>query len=428
VAAIELRNFAKRSFVSFRQTGACDGATLVRLPMVKPARENENTMRRADLIALAQSTGFPRVSIYLPTHLSYPENEQDPIRLSTLLKEADQKLAAAGVRRPEIDELLEEARGRVPAKMFWRYQDHGLAILIEKGKTQFVKLPQSVPELVVVSPRYHLRPMIRMFRNGEKFGVLALTRDKVRFYEGNSRELRETPVEGMPSGIAEILERTDFDDNLGFHARDRGDPASGAGVGKFHALGVSPEDYETVELQRLLQEVGKAVDRHLANSESPLILAGNPRIIGHARKCVDYRHVTKEAIQVDPFALPNGELHAQAWRIAEPIIRADRENARRRLRAQLEGAPIPGTKDVQTLLREAIAGRLEYVFLASDANVWGHFDEEYQVLRIYPEPGPDNEDILNRLALETLVRGGDVFTLPEDLRAKVGPAAGVFRY
>lgn len=385
-------------------------------------------MRRADLIALAQSTGFPRVSIYLPTHQSYPENEQDPIRLSTLLKEADQRLAAAGVRRPEIDDLLAEARGRVPAAMFWRYQDHGLAILIEKGKTQFVKLPQYVPELVVVSPRYHLRPMIRMFRNGEKFGVLALTRDKVRFFEGNSRELREAAVEGMPSGIAEITERTEFDDNLGFHARDRGDSVSGAGVGKFHALGVSPEDYETVELQRLLQEVAKAVDRYRANSESPLILAGNPRIIGHARKFLDDRHVTKEAIQTDPFALANGELHAQAWRIAEPIIRADRENARRRLRAQLEGAPIPGTKDVQSLLREAIAGRVEYVFLASDANVWGYFDEEYQVLRIDPEPGPDNEDVLNRLAVETLIRGGDVFTLPEDLRAKVGPAAGVFRY
>src|SRR5690606_16235400 len=138
--------------------------------------ERENTMRRADLIALAQSTGFPRVSIYLPTHLSYPENEQDPIRLSTLLKEADQKLAAAGVRRPEIDELLEEARGRVPAKMFWRYQDHGLAILIVKGKTHWVKLPRSVPELVVLSPRYHLRPMIPMFRNGENLNLLAVSR------------------------------------------------------------------------------------------------------------------------------------------------------------------------------------------------------------------------------------------------------------
>jgi len=385
-------------------------------------------MRRADLIALAQSTGFPKVSIYLPTHLSYPDIEQDPIRLSTLLKEADQKLAAAGIRRPEIDELLAEARGRVPAAMFWRYQDHGLAVLIEKGKTQFIKLPQSVPELVVVSPRYHLRPMIRMFRNGEKFALLALTRDKIRFFEGRERELRETAVEDMPSGIAEITEHTEFEDNLGFHARDRGDPASGQAVGKFHALGVSPEDYESVELQRLLLEVAKAVDRHLANSESPLILAGNPRMIGHARKHLSYRHITHETIQTDPFALGNGELHAQAWRIAEPIIRADRENARQRLRAQLEGAPIPGTKDVQTLLREAIAGRVEFVFLAADANVWGHFDEEYQVLRIDPEPGPDNEDALNRLAVETLIRGGDVFTLPEDLRDKVGPAAGVFRY
>src|SRR5690606_8369953 len=101
-------------------------------------------MKRADLIALAQSIGFPRVSIYLPTHLSYPSIEQDPIRLSTLLKEADQQLVEAGLRRPEIDELLAEARGRVPAAMFWRYQDHGLAVLIEKGKTHFVKLPQSV--------------------------------------------------------------------------------------------------------------------------------------------------------------------------------------------------------------------------------------------------------------------------------------------
>src|SRR5690606_35957840 len=87
-------------------------------------------MRRADLIALAQSTGFPRLSIYLPTHLTYPEIEQDPIRLSTLLKEADQQLEAAGLRRPDIDDLLAEARGRVPASMFWRFQDHGLAVLI----------------------------------------------------------------------------------------------------------------------------------------------------------------------------------------------------------------------------------------------------------------------------------------------------------
>src|SRR5688572_32726566 len=44
-------------------------------------------------------------------------------------------------------------------------------LLIEKGKTHWVKLPRSVPELVVLSPRYHLRPMIPMFRNGENFNL-----------------------------------------------------------------------------------------------------------------------------------------------------------------------------------------------------------------------------------------------------------------
>lgn len=385
-------------------------------------------MRRADLIALAQSTGFPRISIYIPTHLTYPDIEQDPIRLSTALKEADQQLAAAGIRRPDIDNLLGEARGRIPASMFWRYQDKGLAVLIEEGKTNWVKLPQPVPELVVVSPRYHLRPMIRMFRNGEKFNVLAMTRDKVSFFEGRERELREVTVDGMPSGIAEVVQRTDYDDDLGFHARDRGGPASGGAHGKFHTLGVSPEDYDDVVLGAFLRDIGKAVDRRLAGSESPLVLAAKPRDIGHLRKHIGYRHVAEEAIQSDPVALGEEALQSEAWRIAEPIVRANREDARRRLRAQLEGAAIAGAKDLQTLLREAIAGRVDCVFLAPDANVWGYFDEEFQVLRIDPHSGPENEDVLNRLAVETLIRGGDVFTLPDDLRNRAGPAAGLYRY
>ena len=385
-------------------------------------------MRREDLISLAQSTGFPRVSIYLPTHLTYPEIEQDPIRLSTLLKEADQQLAAGGLRRPEIDELLAEARGRVSASMFWRYQDRGLAVLIEKGTTHWVKLPRSVPELVVVSARYHLRPMIPMFRNGDTFHVLAVTRDEVQFFEGRERDLREVQVEGMPTGIAEIMQHTDFDDDLGFHSRDHGDPRSGAEYGKVHSLGVSPEDYEDVELNHLLLGVAKAVDRHLNRGEWPLIIAAEPRTLGHLRKHLDYRYVAPEAIQSDPVALGKETLHAEAWRIAEPIVRADRENARRRLRAWIEGAAIPGSQDPQTLLRDAIAGRVDCVFLAPDAKVWGHFDEEFQVLRIDSESRPDNEDVLNRLAIETLTRGGDVFTLPEDLRDNVGVAAGLYRY
>ena len=48
-------------------------------------------MHKDDLAALARSNGFPRISIYIPTHKAYPGTEQDPIRLSNALKEAEGK-------------------------------------------------------------------------------------------------------------------------------------------------------------------------------------------------------------------------------------------------------------------------------------------------------------------------------------------------
>ena len=385
-------------------------------------------MRRADLVELAQSTGFPRISLYIPTHHTYPSIEQDPIRLATALKEVERQLAATGMRRPEIEDLLAEAKGRIPAKMFWRYQDKGLAVLIEPGQTHWIKLPQTVPELAVVATRYHLRPMIPMFRNGEQFHVLAITRDSVRFFDGRAREMIEVDVEGMPRGISEIMERTNFQDDLGFHARDRSDPMSGGTIAKYHALGVSPVDYDDVELENFLRETAKAVEHHLARSEAPLVLAAKSRVLGKLRKHVSYRHLADGDIQTDPVALGDEELHAKAWLIAEPIVRADREAARKRLRAQMTGGAPSAAHEIQTLMRAAIEGRMDSVFLAPDANVWGHFDDAYQVLRLDGQPGPDNEDVLNRLAMETLNRGGDVFTLPEDIQKKAGPAAGLFRY
>ncbi len=385
-------------------------------------------MRRSDLIALSQSIGFPRISLYFPTHLSYPSIEQDPIRLSTALKDAEQQLVTAGLRRPDIEALLAEAKDRLPATMFWRYQERGLAVLIEPGTTHWIKLPQPVPEISIVATRYHLRPMIPMFRNGDQFHVLAVTRDSVRFFDGYARDMQEAIVESMPASISEITARTEFQDDLGFHARDRGGPANGGDYAKYHALGISPEDYDSIELDNFVREIAKAVDRHLARSESPLVLAAKQRVLGRLRKHLAYRHVIDVGIQTDPVALGDAALHAEAWSIAEPIVRADRENARRRLRAKINGAGVGGTKELQTLLRATLEGRVDCVFLARDTPVWGHFDETHQVLKLDPKSGPDNEDVLNRLAMETLMRGGDVFTLPDDLREKTGPAAGLFRY
>ena len=57
--------------------------------------------------------------------------------------------------------------------------------------------------------------------------------------------------------------------------------------------------------------------------------------------------------------------------------------------------------------------------------VWGHYDPSHRVIRIDHEPGPENEDLLNLVALKTLAQGGDVRKLPDDMS---GPVAALYRY
>jgi protein required for attachment to host cells len=383
-------------------------------------------MHKNDLAELAHSTGFPRISIYIPTHKVYPETEQDPIRLSNALREAEKQLIEAGVR--SIDDLLSSARQRINEQMFWRYQDQGLAVFIEEGKTRWLKLPAEVAELTIVADRFHVLPLVNIFADRGQFHVLAVTRHRLRFFDGGERELKEVDVENLPSSLDEVKERTNFQANVGFHTRDRGNKIGSEAAPKYHALGESPEDYEDVELEHFVREVAKAVDNYLAERAAPLVLAARPRVLGRLRQQLRYRHVAHADIQRDPASMTTDQLQAEAWSIAGPLLRQDRDEVRDRLRARLDGAQIPGSENLQELMLATDEGRVATLLLSRDATIWGSYDQDSRKVTVAETPGPDNEDLLNLLTVKTLMQGGNVISLPEDLRTVVGPVAGLFRY
>ncbi|KUO57351.1 MAG: hypothetical protein APF80_00210 [Alphaproteobacteria bacterium BRH_c36] len=375
---------------------------------------------------LADSVGFPRISIYLPTHPTFPDCEQDPIRLSKALNEVAQQLSEVGWRDNAIASLTHEAAARGKDHPFWRYQDEGLAVFIEEGATQWVKLPASVMELSVVAPRYHIRPLIRPLRDHGVFHVLKVSLDEARFFNGTADGLREIQLDDMPTSAAEVRERTKLSANVGYHARDRGSQVGGADAPKYAALGESPEDYEDVILDQYTQRIAKAVDAHLSSSTSPLVLVALPRMMGRLKSHIDYVGATEDAIAQDPQSLDDTDLHDRALEIASPVLTADRE----RLRAQLQAAANGGTakpysENLEDILRAAEDGRVEAVFLSLDHVVWGIYDTNYRIIRIDHDSGPENEDLLNLAALRTLAGGGEVRTLPDDFR---GPVAALYRY
>ena len=379
-------------------------------------------MRRDDLAELAGSTGFPRVSIYFPTHKTFPEAEQDPIRLSNALKEAEKQLADADVRH--AGDLVAAARQRAAEYTFWRYQDRGLAVLIEDGATRWMKLPKEVPELTVVGRRYHVRPLIDVFADAGHFHVLAATRESVRFFDGTERVLDEVEVDDLPSDLDEIRGKTDFEDQAGYHARSRGSSASP----KYHALGESPEDYEAVELEQFAKSIAKAVDRHLSEGAKPLILIAQPRLLGRLRQELRYGNIPEKDVQRNPASMDDSELHAEAWAIASPLLREPRDELRKRCKAWIEGADIAASSDLDDLIRSADEGRVETLLLSRETNVWGRYDERNRKISISHENAADNEDLLNLLAVKTLMQGGDVISMSDDLAEKAGPAVGLYRY
>ncbi|MEJ8571457.1 host attachment protein [Microbaculum marinum] len=383
-------------------------------------------MNRDLLAELSQSHGFPRLSIYIPTHRTFPDAEQDPIRLANALRHAERQLDEAGVRHRE--DLLSKAQARTEDHEYWRYQDHGLAVFIEEDATRFVKLPAEVPELTLVAERYHLLPLIDIFADRGRFHLLAATRDNIRFFDGTERDLDEVKLEDLPKDLEQVMRKTDFEDNVGYHSRGGGSGGSGAAVPKYHALGESPDDYEEVELEHFAHAIATAVDRRLADSVAPLVLAAGPRLLGRLRHELHYRGVVEEHVQQDPASLSETQLHDKAWAIAGPLLRRNRDETRERLNARLGGADVPGSEDLQTLLRASEEGRIEAVLLSRGDTVWGRYDESNRTMDVEDDQAPDNEDLLNLLAMKTLAQGGEVLALPEPLVERVGPAAGLFRF
>jgi len=94
----------------------------------------------------------------------------------------------------------------------------------------------------------------------------------------------------------------------------------------------------------------------------------------------------------------------------------------------VEGQQPDYTRNLGGIMRATEEGRVETVFVSQGEPVWGVYDPSHRVIRIDHAPSAENEDLLNLVALRTLAQGGDVRTLPDDMRETLGPVAALYRF
>ena len=113
----------------------------------------------------------------MPVISAGAEVRQNPIRLKNLIIGALTRLIEAGVDESQVNQILEKTN-EIDRQDFWEgIGEQGLAIFISKNIFHYYILPLEFEELVVVSDRFHVKPLLQILNNNGRFYVLGLSQN-----------------------------------------------------------------------------------------------------------------------------------------------------------------------------------------------------------------------------------------------------------
>jgi hypothetical protein len=380
-------------------------------------------LTNADMQML-ESPGEPgeRVSLFMPTHRFGGEAQTDPMRFRNLLTGVESALGQRGMRRPEIEAFLAPAWALHQDTMAWKHMSDGLAVYLRPGWLKVFRVPVSLPEVATIGDRFVVGPLLRLLSGDEHFLLLALSQRRVRLLEGSRDRVEELELGEVPTSLLEVSEPGEPRS----HTMAR--PLSGAGRGGpavFYGHGAREASDRKDEVQRFLHQVGEGVRDYLGNQNSPMVLVGLTEVLAMYREVNGYPHVVTDMVEQNPDDLTAEELHDATWPIIARRLQ-DRANEALAQMADLEGTGRASTNP--EVIRDAAAqGRVATLFLPAHTRCW---DQPSTGSPHVVQLGTDDTfarcELLDQAAVDTLTRGGLVYTLPK--LPGNGDVAAVFRY
>jgi len=361
------------------------------------------------------------VSLYMPTHRTAAETQQDQIRFKNLLAEAEKALSDA---YPEGQKLLEPARNLLEDNPFWQHQGDGLAVFLSPGEFQYFRLPISLEELVVVGGRWHLKPLISLLSGDGRFYVLALSQGEVRLFQCMRYSVGEVALEGIPGSMAEALKYDDPERQVQF--RTAAPTGSGKRAALFHGHGVGTDDSKD-NILRYFRQIDKGLRTLLGEERAPLVLAGVDYLFPIYREANTYANLLDKGITGNPEGLTEKELHRQSWEIVEPLFQQEEKEAAARY-GQLTNTD-QASADLKAIVPAAYYGKVEVLFVAAGVQQWGTFELEENVVSLHSKQDPGNEDLLDLAAIQTLLHGGTVYAVDQErVPDEEAALAAIYRY
>lgn len=385
---------------------------------------------REEIKALLDREPQNSVSIYMPTHPAGPEVRQDPVRFKNLVKEAEARLIDAGLEQNQAMDLLAKAH-QLDDQNFWeQLGELGLAIFISNDIFRYYALPLNFDELVVVTDRFHVKPLLPILNGNGRFYILTLSQKDVKFFEGTHYSVREVEVENLPKSLDEALnyDETAQEGQFRIATSKGGTSNSASQPGAFHGQGSPDRDKHQEDILKFFQIVNDALHEKLRNQQAPLVLAGVEYLMPVYRQANKYQHLMEEGITGNVKIESAKELHDQAWPIVEAYFLKSQQEVLERFNELFGGNTGIASNDIKEIVSAAYYQRIDSLIVAVGQQQWGLFEPTSETVYLHEEEETGDEDLLDFAAAHTLLNGGTVYAVPPEQVPYSSPIAAIFRY
>lgn len=362
------------------------------------------------------------VSMFVPTYRTGSEMQQNPIRLRNMLRDAEEKLIISGLRPAEAKAFLEPVFGLVNNVLFWRRQSDGLALFLSARVFRYYSLPTSFNELIVVSDRFHVKPLLPVLSRDERFYILALSANEIKVLLGTEQGVSEIDIEAIPKNLADALQY----DELQKQVRFRSGSSGGGGRGAMLSGSAAELDDAKDNLLRYFRQVDRGLRDLLREERAPLVLAGVEYLFPIYKEANAYPYIMDEGIPGNPSRMSADHLYRQASKIVETFFQRAEDDAIAQYR-QSSGTGL-ASNVVEEIVPAAYHGRVGLLFVALGCQQWGLFDPDTGRVQVFHQMGPNSEDLLDLAAIQAFLNGGAVFALAREKMPDGALLAAVFRY
>lgn len=378
---------------------------------------------RKSLEQLLQLRNKPVISIYFPTVKKGPEQQQNPIRFSNMIKKAKDMLEKSGASNHQIKVKLDEVAQLEHDPDYWKYQRQGLAIFVTPDEYRFVRLPIKVKELVTVNHHPFIKPLLPLITTNGQFFILTLSQNNIKLYQANRTDIDKLHLgDDVSVSMDDYFADTEVRTYLQFHT---GTSSSGNRPGVFHGQGGGEEDYKK-DIEEFLNHIENSVTDLLEGEQAPLVLAGVEFLTSMYAKLNKYNHLVEDIIEGNPESTDKQALHAAAWKIVRPIFKANEQTALDAFHS-LQGTG-KTSNQVPEVVTGAFDGRVKDLFILRDHEVWGEYVEDAREVLVHDERTAKSLDLLDLATAQTILTKGNVYSLKANEMIADSVLAATFRY